>query len=52
MTKNSNDQYGREESEKRMTAALRGARIAQPKPLKDVPKKRKESQDKSKKKPA
>ncbi len=49
MAKDSSDQFSKKESEERMAAALRGARIAQPKPLKDKPKKR-ESQGKTKKK--
>jgi hypothetical protein len=41
LVKNKNDdQYSKKESEERMTAALRGARIAKPKPMKDRPKKR------------
>lgn len=40
MAKDSGDQYSKKESEERMAAALRGARIAQPKPMKDKPKKR------------
>jgi hypothetical protein len=40
MAKDSSDQYGKDESEKRMTAALRGARLAKPKPLASIPLKR------------
>ncbi|MBI3698883.1 MAG: hypothetical protein HY242_00375 [Afipia sp.] len=40
MAKDSGDQYSKKESAERMAAALRGARIAQPKPMKDKPKKR------------
>lgn len=38
--KKPDDQYSKEESEKRMAAALRGARLAMPKPMDEIPKKR------------
>ena len=37
------DTYTEEETPRRFEAALRGARIAGPKPMKDVPRKRAES---------
>lgn len=49
--KKQSDQYSAKEAEERMAAALRGARLAKPTPLKDVPKKRGESQAKAKMKP-
>ena len=39
----SDDQFSPEEVKHRFEAALRGARIAGPKPMKDVPRKRAES---------
>jgi len=35
-----NDQYTDEESKRRFEAALRGARAAEPHPMKDIPRKR------------
>ncbi len=40
MAKDSNDQYSKKESDERMVAALRGARIAKPKPMAEMPSKR------------
>ena len=34
------DQYGEEETKRRFEAALRGARLAAPQPMKDIPPKR------------
>jgi hypothetical protein len=44
------DNYSEEEAESRLIAALRGARVTGPKPMKDVPRKRAESKA-GKKKP-
>jgi hypothetical protein len=39
------DTYSAEEAQRRLEAALRGSRVAGPKPMKDVPRKRAESKD-------
>lgn len=52
MNKKSDEKFSERESQKRFEAALRGARIAGHKPMKEVPKKRAEPQGKAKKKPA
>lgn len=51
MSKKTEDQFGKKEADERLAAALRGARIAQPKPLKDKPKKRAAAKTKLGKKP-
>lgn len=40
MTKKSGEQFSKKEAEQRLVAALRGARLVGPKPMKDIPKKR------------
>ena len=40
MTKNRSDLYGPDEAQRRFEAALRGARAAEPQPMKDIPPKR------------
>jgi hypothetical protein len=42
----SDEQYPAKEAEERLEAALRGARVAEPKPMKGVPRKRAESKKK------
>jgi hypothetical protein len=42
MGKESDEQYSDEEAKRRFDAALRGARAAEPKPMKDIPPKRRE----------
>jgi hypothetical protein len=46
MGKDPRDQYSDKEAKKRFESALRGAFKTQPKPLKDVPKKREPAQSK------
>ena len=46
--KGDEDQYGKEEAERRLVAALRGARIAGHKPLKDKPRSKKAKAKKKK----
>lgn len=42
MTKNANEQFSKQETERRFEAALRGAFKAPPMPMKTMPKRRKE----------
>ena len=44
-----NEPYSEEETQRRFEAALRGARVAEAKPMKNVPRKRSESKRKTRK---